>query len=67
MSRPTPPRQHRDSLQERRIPVGRALGSGIALGQVFVELGLGLFFGFSLVYGGAFPVGQRAFLTRFSP
>ena len=52
MSRPIEPRQHRDSLQERRIPVGRALGSGIALGQVFVELGLGFFLSFDLVYVG---------------
>ena len=41
MSRPIEPRQHRNLLQEGQIPVGRALGSGIALGQVFVELGLG--------------------------
>ena len=41
MSRPIEPRQHRDLLQERQIPVGRALGLGIAFGQVFVELGLG--------------------------
>ena len=48
MSRPIEPRQHRDSLQERRIPVGRALGLGTAFGQVLVELGLGFF----LVYVG---------------
>ena len=49
MSRPIEPRQRRDLLQERRIPVGRALGLGIALGQVFVELGLGFFLGFRLI------------------
>ena len=49
MSRPIEPRQHRDLLQERQIPVGRALGLGTALGQVFVELGLGLFLGFRLI------------------
>ena len=36
-------------LQERQIPVGRALGLGIAFGQVFVELGLVLFLGFRLI------------------
>ena len=41
MGRPIEPRQHRDLLQERQIPVGRAFCLGIALGQVFVELGLG--------------------------
>ena len=49
MSRPIEPRQHRDLLQEGQIPVGRAFRLGIALGQVFVELGLGLFFSFRLV------------------
>ena len=38
MNRPIEPRQHRDLLQEGQTPV-RA--GGIALGQVFVELGLG--------------------------
>ena len=52
MSRPIEPRQHRDLLQERQIPVGRALGLGIALGQVFVELSLGFFLSFDLVYVG---------------
>ena len=52
MSRPIEPRQHRDLLQERQIPVGRALGLGIAFGQVFVELGLGFFLSFDLVYVG---------------
>ena len=39
-------------LQEGQIPVGRALGLGIAFGQVFVELGLGFFLSFDLVYVG---------------
>ena len=38
MNRPIEPRQHRDLLQEGQTPV-RA--GGIALGPVFVELGLG--------------------------
>ena len=49
MSRPIEPRQHRDSLQERRISVGRAIGLGTAFGQVLVELGLGLGLGFFLI------------------
>ena len=52
MGRPIEPRQHRDLLQERQIPVGRAIGLGIAFGQVFVELGLGFFLSFDLVYVG---------------
>ena len=41
MGRPIEPRQHRDLLQERQIPVGRAFRLGIALGQVFIQFGLG--------------------------
>lgn len=52
MGRPIEPRQHRDLLQERQIPVGRAFRLGIALGQVFVELGLGFFLGFRLIHVG---------------
>ena len=40
MNRPIEPRQHRDLLQEGQTPVGRAFRLGIALGQVFIELGL---------------------------
>ena len=58
MGRPIEPRQHRDLLQERQIPVGRAFRLGIALGQVFIELGL--------VYVGRSQY-PRAFLTRVSP
>ena len=49
MGRPIEPRQRRNLLQERRIPVGRAFCLGIALDQVFVELGLGLGLGFRLI------------------
>ena len=49
MSRPIEPRQHRDLLQERRIPARTALRLSVALGQVFVELGLGFFLGFRLI------------------
>ena len=52
MGRPIEPRQRGNLLQERQIPVGRALGLGIALGQVFVELSLGFFLSFDLVYVG---------------
>ena len=41
MNRPIEPRQHRDLLQERQIPVGRAFRLGIALGQIFIQFGLG--------------------------
>ena len=41
MNRPIEPRQHRDLLQERQIPVGRAFRLGIALGQIFTQFGLG--------------------------
>ena len=52
MNRPIEPRQHRDLLQEGQIPVRTALRLGVALGQVFVELGLGFFLSFDLVYVG---------------
>ena len=52
MGRPIEPRQRRNLLQEGQIPVGRAFRLGIALGQVFVELGLGFFLSFDLVYVG---------------
>ena len=38
MNRPIEPRQHRDLLQEGQTPV-RA--GGIALGQIFIQFGLG--------------------------
>ena len=41
MNRPIEPCQRRNLLQEGQIPVGRALRLSVALGQVFVELGLG--------------------------
>lgn len=49
MGRPTPPRQRGNLLQEGQIPVGRDFRWGIALGQVFVELGLGFFLSFDLI------------------
>ena len=49
MGRPTPPRQRRNLLQEGQTPVGRAFCLGTALGQAFVELGLGLGLGFRLI------------------
>ena len=48
MNRPIEPRQRRNLLQEGQIPARTALRLSVALGQVFVELGLGLF----LVYVG---------------
>ena len=66
MNRPIEPRQRGNLLQEGQIPVGRAFRLGIALGQVFVELGLGFFSALTL-FMWAFPVRQRAFLTRVSP
>ena len=41
MGRPIEPRQRRDLLQERQIPVRTALRLSVAFGQVFIELGLG--------------------------
>ena len=49
MNRPTPPCQRRNLFQEGQIPVGTALRLCVALGQIFVELGLGLFLGFRLI------------------
>ena len=61
MSRPIEPRQHRDLLQERQIPVGRAFRLGIAFGQVFIELGLGFFLSFDLVYVGRSQYAREQF------
>ena len=41
MSRPIEPRQHRDLLQERQIPVRSALRLSVALGQIFIQFDLG--------------------------
>ena len=49
MNRPIEPRQHRDLLQEGQIPVGHAFRLGIALGQIFIQFGLGFFLGFRLI------------------
>ena len=54
MGRPIEPRQHRDLLQERQIPVGRAFRLGIALG-------LGLFLSFDLVYVGRSQYAREQF------
>ena len=41
MNRPIEPRQHRDLLQERQIPVGRAFRLGIALSLGFRLINVG--------------------------
>ena len=41
MSRPIEPRQRGNLFQEGQIPVGTAFLLRVALGQIFVELGLG--------------------------
>ena len=66
MGRPIEPRQRRNLLQEGQIPVGRAFRLGIALGQVFVELGLGFFLSFDLVYVGVPSTPESIFSTVFS-
>ena len=47
MGRPIEPRQHRDLLQERQIPVRTALRLSVALGQIFIQFGF--FLGFRLI------------------
>ena len=54
MNRPIDPRQHRDLLQERQIPVGRASRLGIALG-------LGFFLGFRLINVGRSQYAREQF------
>ena len=66
MNRPIEPRQHRDLLQEGQIPVRAALRLGIALGQVFVELGLGFFSAFVLLMRGVPSTPESIFNTVFS-
>ena len=41
MNRPIEPRQHRDLLQEGQIPARNALRLSVALGQIFIQFGLG--------------------------
>ena len=62
MGRPIEPRQRRNLLQEGQIPVDRAFRLGIALGQVFIELGLG----FRLVYVGVPSTPESSFNAGFS-
>ena len=57
MNRPIEPRQHRDLLQEGQIPARTAFRLSVALGQVFVELGLGFF----LVYVGRSQYAREQF------
>ena len=61
MGRPIEPRQRGNLLQERQIQVGRAFRLGIALGQVFIELGLGLFLGFRLINVGCSQYAREQF------
>lgn len=41
MGRPIEPRQRRNLLQEGQIPVRAALRLSVALGQIFIQFGLG--------------------------
>lgn len=66
MGRPIEPRQRGNLLQEGQIPVRTAFRLGIALGQVFVELGLGFFLSFDLVYVGVPSTPESIFNTGFS-
>ena len=49
MGRPIEPRQRRNLLQEGQIPVRTALRLSDALGQIFIQFGLGFFLGFRLI------------------
>ena len=66
MNRPIEPRQRGDLLQEGQIPVGRAFRLCIALGQVFVELGLGFFSALTLFMWGVPSTPESIFNTVFS-
>ena len=61
MGRPIEPRQRRNLLQEGQIPVRTALRLSVALGQVFIELGLGFFLSFDLVYVGRSQYAREQF------
>ena len=52
MGRPIEPRQRGNLLQGGQIPVRTALRLSVALVQIFIQFGLGLFLGFDLVYVG---------------
>lgn len=49
MGRPIEPRQRGNLLQEGKIPARTALRLSVALGQIFIQFGLGLFLGFRLI------------------
>ena len=61
MGRPIEPRQRRNLLQERQIPARAALRLSVALGQIFIELGLGFFLSFDLVYVGRSQYAREQF------
>ena len=61
MNRPIEPRQRRNLLRERQIPARAALRLSVALGQIFIELGLGFFLSFDLVYVGRSQYAREQF------
>ena len=67
MGRPIEPRQLGNLLQERQIPVGTALRLCVALGQIFVQFGLGFFLSFHLINVGRSQYARESiFNTVFS-
>ena len=61
MGRPIEPRQRRNLLQEGQIPVRAALRLSVALGQIFLQFGLGFFLGFRLANVGRSQYSREQF------
>ena len=61
MGRPIEPRQRGNLLQEGQIPARTALRLSVALGQVFIQFGLGFFLSFDLVYVGRSQYAREQF------
>ena len=61
MGRPIEPRQRRNLLQEGQTPVRTALRLSVALGQIFIQFGLGFFLGFRLINVGRSQYAREQF------
>ena len=61
MGRPIEPRQRGNLLHEGQIPVSTALRLSVALGQIFIQFGLGFFLGFRLINVGSSQYAREHF------
>ena len=66
MGRPIEPRQHRDLLQERQIPVGRAFRLVLRLAKYLSSLALAFFSALTLFMWGVPSTPESSFNPGFS-